>query len=132
MIENPSNFADQFKNFIEHIAGLMKTYYSKSGATITSTSDRSKKEDFECVSDEYDISSLVPYRYTLLSDGKKHLGLIAQEVQLYVPEAVIEHYDEKGKKFLSIDYNALTSILLDKINKQEREINTLKKLIIKE
>lgn len=24
MIENPSNFADQFKNFIEHIAGLMK------------------------------------------------------------------------------------------------------------
>lgn len=153
MIENPSNFADQFKNFIEHIAGLMKTYYSKSGgaitgnvtvtgditctgtvqgATVTSTSDRSKKEDFECVSDEYDISSLVPYRYTLLSDGKKHLGLIAQEVQLYVPEAVIEHYDEKGKKFLSIDYNALTSILLDKINKQEREINTLKKLIIKE
>lgn len=153
MIENPSNFADQFKNFIEHIAGLMKTYYSKSGgiisgnvsvtgnitctgtiqgATVTSTSDRSKKEDFECVSDEYDISSLVPYRYTLLSDGKKHLGLIAQEVQLYVPEAVVEHYDEKGKKFLSIDYNALTSILLDKINKQEREINTLKKLIIKE
>ena len=65
MIENPSNFADQFKNFIEHIAGLMKTYYSKSGgaitgnvtvtgditctgtiqgATVTSTSDRSKKK----------------------------------------------------------------------------------------
>ena len=35
MIENPSNFADQFKNFIEHIAGLMKTYYSKSGGAIT-------------------------------------------------------------------------------------------------
>ena len=68
---------------------------------------------------------MVTYRYTLLSDGKKHLGLIAQEVQLYVPEAVVEHYDEKGKKFLSIDYNALTSILLDKINKQERETNTL-------
>ena len=44
MIENPSNFADQFKNFIEHIAGLMKTYYSKSGGAITGNVTVTKKK----------------------------------------------------------------------------------------
>lgn len=29
MIESPKNFIEQFQNFIEHIAGLMKTFLTK-------------------------------------------------------------------------------------------------------
>lgn len=32
MIESPKNFIEQFQNFIEHIAGVMKTFLTKEAA----------------------------------------------------------------------------------------------------
>ena len=34
MIESPKNFIEQFQNFIEHIAGVMKTFLTKEDAKI--------------------------------------------------------------------------------------------------
>ena len=141
MIENPSNFADQFKNFIEHIAGLMKTYYSKSGGTISGnvevignftatgsvtgntieiSSDKNLKENIKLIK-KVDLSSLGVYSYNYKSNPKdKRIGLLSQEVQKIYPDAVKNH---DGK--LLLDYNAIVSLLVLKNQELEQRIKKL-------
>lgn len=86
---------------------------------IDVTSDIRLKSDVKKLSD-IDLSSLYAYSY-YLKDDKKHrrVGLIAQEIQKVLPEAVNEREDGT----LSIDYNAIIAVLVDKINKLEERLN---------
>ena len=52
---------------------------------------------------------------------RRHTGLIAQEVQDIIPDAV--KADEKG--YLSLDYNAVVAVLVAKVNKLESRIKEL-------
>lgn len=90
------------------------------GGTVQSTSDIRMKDALEeVVFPSFD--GICAYRYTLRSDGIKHYGLIAQEVQKHFPEAVSE--DETG--FLSLDYNAIVALLVARCNWLESRINQL-------
>lgn len=100
------------------ITGNLTVNGSLSGASLNATSDRRLKDVVNTASG-IDLSTLIPYRYTFKKDEKKdvHIGLIAQEVQEVVPEAV-KVIDEEGH--LGIEYNALVAILIDKVNQLER------------
>lgn len=88
---------------------------------LTATSDARVKEIIEEVRD-VDFSQLHTYRYTFKSDKSKteRVGLLAQEVQQVIPEAVI---DNSGA--LALDYNAVVSALVAKVNQLEERIAQL-------
>lgn len=95
-----------------------------SATTLKATSDKRKKTHITKTS--VDLSSLNAYRYKFKkpSDADKgfHVGLIAQEVEKILPEAVSK--DEKG--FLTLDYNAVVAVLVDEVNQLKSEIKQLK------
>lgn len=94
-----------------------------SATTLKATSDKRKKTNITKTS--VDLSSLNAYRYKFKkpSDADKgfHVGLIAQEVEKILPEAVSK--DEKG--FLTLDYNAVVAVLVDEVNQLKSEIKQL-------
>ena len=92
-----------------------------SATVLTATSDARVKEIIEEVRD-VDFSQLHTYRYTFKSDKTKteRVGLLAQEVQQVIPEAVI---DNNGT--YALDYNAVVSALVAKINQLEERITQL-------
>lgn len=94
-----------------------------SATTLKATSDKRKKTNI--TKTRVDLSSLNAYRYEFKkpSDADKgfHVGLIAQEVEKILPEAVSK--DEKG--FLTLDYNAVVAVLVDEVNQLKSEIKQL-------
>ena len=95
-----------------------------SATTLKATSDKRKKTNITKTS--IDLSSLSAYRYKFKEpsevDKGFHVGLIAQEVEKILPEAVSK--DEKG--FLTLDYNAVVAVLVDEVNQLKSEIKQLK------
>lgn len=95
-----------------------------SATTLKATSDKRKKTHITKTS--ADLSSLSAYRYKFKEpsevDKGFHVGLIAQEVEKILPEAVSK--DEKG--FLTLDYNAVVAVLVDEVNQLKSEIKQLK------
>ena len=89
-------------------------------SSFQATSDRRKKSDIKEISD-LNLSSIKSYNYILKDTNGRHTGLIAQEVQDVIPDAV--KADEKG--FLSLDYNAVVAVLVAKVNKLEARIKEL-------
>jgi hypothetical protein len=76
-----------------------------------STSDIRKKKDIKSINTSIDlIYKLNPVSYKWKKEGLHEIkyGLIAQEVQKLLPDAV--HEDTKG--FLSLDYNCIWTLLL--------------------
>ena len=88
--------------------------------TFQATSDSRLKEDQQTV--HYDLSSIKPKRYRFKNDKIHHVGLIAQEVEKVIPEAVSTNED--GYK--SLDYNAIIAALVGEVNELKEEIKKLK------
>ena len=88
-------------------------------AAFQATSDARKKIGLTPV--HPDLSGLTAYRYALKDDGKTHVGLVAQEVEKVIPEAVSE--DKEG--FLALDYNAVVAALLDEVNRLRKRVEAL-------
>lgn len=87
--------------------------------SFQATSDARKKTGLTPV--HPDLSGLTAYRYTLKDDGKTHVGLVAQEVEKVIPEAVAE--DKEG--FLALDYNAVVAALVDEVNRLRERVEAL-------
>lgn len=87
--------------------------------TLQSTSDIRKKSEIKEVAP--DLSSLKTYEYVLKDDGKRHVGLIAQEVEKVIPEAVSE--DDGG--FKSLDYNSVVAALVGEVNALKKRVAEL-------
>ena len=64
----------------------------------------------------------------ILEPEKKRIGLIAQEVELIMPEVV--HTDE-NTTLKSIEYQNLVGLLIEAIKDQQKQINELKNILIK-
>lgn len=136
MIETPKNFIEQFQNFIEHIAGVMKTLAPIDNPVFTGTvqmpvlqltSDSRKKINKQPLVKDSAILRLqqingVSY-YLKPNLTVKRAGVIAQEVQKVLPEAI--NKDSKG--YLTVDYAAIVALMIEAIKEQQKEINELKK-----
>lgn len=111
---------------------LSLSYLPLSGGTCTGTvyapafqisSDRRLKTSLKRVESSLDkVSKLVAYSYDKQGVEGKQVGVIAQEVEEVLPEAVRE--DPNGYK--TVDYSALTALLINAINELRGEINGIK------
>ena len=88
---------------------------------FVASSDRRLKKNLREI--HPDLSSLKAYSYTLKTDGKKAYGLIAQDVQKVLPDAVTESTDEDHH--LVLDYNAVVAALVSEVNDLKARISKL-------
>jgi hypothetical protein len=101
-------------------SGVYETNGTLVAVSFQATSDRRKKTNIKELGD-LDLSGIKSYNYTLINNSEKRTGLIAQEVMDVIPNAVKS--DEKG--FLSLDYNAVVAVLVNKVNQLEARISKL-------
>lgn len=86
-------------------------------ATITETSSIVLKKDIDPLENSVQkICALNPVEFTRKSNGKREVGLIAEEVEKIIPELVETHNDNK-----SVSYSRLTAYLIDAIQKLHKD-----------
>lgn len=88
---------------------------------VNLTSDRRLKSDIEKLGGINKILSLTGYSYRFNDSEERSAGLLAQEVQRVLPEAVSQ--DERG--YLSLDYNAIIALLVNAVKDQQEMIDIL-------
>ena len=96
--------------------------------STTISSDKNLKENIEVIPNALEkVQALNGVSFTWKRDGTPSAGVIAQEVQAVLPEAVKEVTPVKGgDSHLSVNYHALTSILIESIKQLKAEIEELK------
>ena len=96
--------------------------------STTISSDRRLKENIEVIPNALDkVQALNGVSFDWKRDGTPSAGVIAQEVQGVLPEAVKEVTPVKGgDSHLSVNYHALTSILIEAIKELKAEVEELK------
>jgi hypothetical protein len=116
--------------------------------SLTQTSDRDLKENIEVIQDATAaIRKMNGYTYTMKENGMPYAGVIAQEVQEALPEAIsgiTKYVDIPGvnkdgsqlqgeDRYLGVDYSAVTGLLVqvcresdDRITKLENENESLR------
>jgi len=95
---------------------------------VTAYSDITLKENIELIPNALDkLQSLrgITYDRTDLDSDKRHTGVIAQEVEEVLPEAV--ETNEDGIK--SVAYGNMVGLLIEAIKEQQSQINSLKQQI---
>jgi len=93
--------------------------------STTISSDRNLKENIEVIPNALDkIEALNGVSFDWKKTGEKSAGVIAQEVQEVLPEAVKEVTPlSGGDSHLTVNYHALTSILIEAIKELKAELN---------
>ena len=94
--------------------------------STTIASDAALKENLKRVTGLESVMALDGVSFDWKRDGKKSAGVIAQQVRGVLPEAVTEVNAMDGSKHLSVNYNALTSVLIEAIKDLKTEIEDLK------
>jgi DNA gyrase/topoisomerase IV subunit A len=73
------------------------------------------------------VRQLTGFTYTRIDNGERQTGLLAQDVQKVLPEAVIENSDEM--KTLSVAYGNLAGLLVESIKEVDDKLEAkIKKL----
>jgi hypothetical protein len=89
---------------------------------VTAYSDIRLKEDLEPIPDAIEkVQSLTGYTYTRIDSGQRQTGLIAQEVQKVLPEAVMDNGEH-----LSLAYGNMVGLLIEAIKAQQVQIDELR------
>lgn len=83
------------------------------------------KTNVQPISDAIEkVQKLEGVYFDWTTDGKRDLGMIAEEVGKVIPEVVA--YEENGIDAQSLDYARLVALLVEAIKEQQREIELLK------
>jgi hypothetical protein len=91
-------------------------------ANVTAYSDARLKKDLDPIADALEkVQSLTGYTYTRIDSGERHTGLIAQEVQKVLPEAVMDNGEH-----LSLAYGNMVGLLIEAIKAQQLQIDELR------
>lgn len=94
---------------------------------VSSSSDIRLKTNIEKITDSLvKVKKLNGYNFSFKDDPeKKHIGLIAQEVQELLPEVVFKNLDG----YLSVAYGNIVALLIESIKEQQEQLDHLKALI---
>ena len=91
-----------------------------------SPSDIKLKENIEVIDNAVDkVKQLKGITYDLKSDGNRLTGLIAQDLEKVLPEAVYTAKDLEGEEHLAIRYGNTVGLLVEAIKEQQEQIETL-------
>ena len=97
-----------------------------------SPSDIRLKENIEVIPNSMEkVKSLRGVTFNYKKDGKRSTGLIAQELQKVLPEAVYDTKDapEDGKDILAIRYGNVVGLLVEALKEQQTQIDNLTSLV---
>lgn len=97
-----------------------------------SASDIRIKENIEVIPDSVKkVKSLRGVTFNYKKDGKRSTGLVAQELQKVLPEAVYETKDsaEDGEDILAIRYGNVVGLLVEALKEQQTQIDNLTALV---
>lgn len=90
---------------------------------VTAYSDRKLKSNIVKIENALDkICSIGGYTFDMLGTGQRQTGVIAQELEKVLPEAVIKN--DNG--YLSVDYGRVVGLLIEGIKELKEEIQELK------
>jgi hypothetical protein len=93
---------------------------------VTAFSDIRLKTDLEKIPDALNkVKSLTGYTYTRIDSGERQTGLVAQEVQKVLPEAVL------NGDTLALAYGNMVGLLVEAIKEQQEIIETLETRLAK-
>ena len=94
----------------------------------TSVSDVALKSDIEMIPNALDKIDEVRGVTFTRHNGQKSAGIIAQELEKVLPEAVREKELAlvDGKKYKTVEYNAIHGLLINCIKELKQEIKELK------
>lgn len=110
-----------------------KLYYNPSSGQLNATnfnslSDARNKTDIATLEDSLDkVMQMRGVSFKWKDSGEKSLGVIAQELETVIPEAV--HTSEKGIK--TVSYGLIIGVLIEAIKDQQAQIDELKSLLNK-
>ena len=90
--------------------------------TVTETSDLRLKSNIETIDSALDKVNQMRGVY-FDKEGVRSLGVIAQEMQSIIPEAVVE--DQTEDKYLSVAYSSLTGVLIEAIKELSDKVKEL-------
>jgi hypothetical protein len=89
---------------------------------VTAYSDARLKTDLQPIPDALDkVMSLTGYTYTRIDSGERHTGVVAQDVQKVLPEAVND-----GGEYMSVAYGNMVGLLIEAIKELKAEVEDLK------
>jgi hypothetical protein len=109
------------------ITGNLTVNGTVTATELIETSALRYKDNIEAITDaDVMVSKLQGVRYTLKDSGKEQIGFIAEDVNEIVPELVMKNEDGSVE---GINYSKMTALLVEVVNKQQAEIDELKKLI---
>jgi hypothetical protein len=93
-----------------------------------SPSDIALKENVDVIDNALEkVNQLKGITYDLKSDGNRLTGLVAQDLQEVLPEAVYTHKDiETKEEHLAIRYGNTVGLLVEAIKELSEEVKTLK------
>jgi len=112
-----SDTSDTFTGTLNITGSLVAT------GNITAYSDEKLKTNVEVITNALDkVSEVRGVTYTDKETGEKRTGVIAQELQKVLPEAVVE--DEEG--VLSVAYGNVVGLLIESIKELREEVKALK------
>jgi hypothetical protein len=108
---------------------ILSTGYVQMAYGYGSGSDEGIKSNIKTVENALDKTLLLRgVEFNLnIEPERKRIGLIAQEVELIIPEVV--RTDDEGLK--SIEYQYLVGLLIEAIKDQPKQISDLKDILIK-
>jgi hypothetical protein len=101
------------------------TFSSTVTATgFTVSSDRELKTNIQPITNAADIvASLNGVRFNWKTDGTPNVGLIAQDVEVLLPELVHTHVDTGYK---GVNYDGIIGVLVEEVKALRKELNALK------
>ena len=110
--------------------GLNEVFHSNGNITAFSTSissDERLKENIEVVSGLDSLTQLDGVTFNWKRNGKPGAGVIAQQLQKVLPEAVGTTKDlNTDEEHLVVDYNAVIAILIESVKELKAEVEELK------
>ena len=93
---------------------------------VTAYSDRRLKTDIVKITNALDkVNQINGYTFTMLGIGQRQAGVIAQEIEKVLPEAIVQN--ENG--YLSVDYGRIVGLLIEGIKDLKIMIEDLKQEI---
>ena len=91
-----------------------------------SVSDERLKDNIEVIDNAIDkVKELKGVTFNYKKDGKKSTGLIAQDLEKVLPEAVYTAKDLEDEEHLAIRYGNTVGLLVEAIKEQQEQIETL-------
>lgn len=107
---------------------------TSTGGDVIASSDERLKEDIEVITDAVEkvkqIRGVTFKRKKNSKSEPRQTGVIAQELQKVLPEAVVEMKDEEsGEDYLYVAYGNTVGLLIEAIKEQQKTIEELQKHI---